>query len=164
MILKAIIGLVIFILLIYVLKAFARANPKKILKFLKIIGIILLTILVFYLAGTGKFLAALGGITGIISLLVKWGILWKQLNALFNFKKSSEHGKEKLAEMSRREALEVLGLQESCSKDDVRFAHKKLIKGIHRGNSKYLFLRFASPRSLKRYFNFCIERKSFDNN
>ncbi|MBC37193.1 MAG: hypothetical protein CMM97_05105 [Rickettsiales bacterium] len=140
MILKAIIGLVIFILLIYVLKAFARANPKKILKFLKIIGIILLTILVFYLAGTGKFLAALGGITGIISLLVKWGILWKQLNALFNFKKSSEHGKEKLAEMSRREALEVLGLQESCSKDDVRFAHKKLIKGIHpdQGGSDWL--------------------------
>ena len=140
LILKVVIGLVIFIILVYVLKALTRANPKKILKFLKITGITILTILVFYLAGTGKFLAALGGITGILSLLVKWGILWKQLNALFNFKKGSEHGKEKLAEMSRNEALEVLGLQESCSKDDVRFAHKKLIKSIHpdQGGSDWL--------------------------
>ncbi len=82
----------------------------------------------------------MGGVTGIISLLVRWGILWKQLNSLFSFKRTAEHGKERLIEMSKMEALEVLGLKENCSQDDVKSAHKKLIKNIHpdQGGSDWL--------------------------
>ena len=38
------------------------------------------------------------------------------------------------------EALEVLGLKENCSQDDVKSAHKKLIKNIHpdQGGSDWL--------------------------
>jgi len=120
------------------------------LKFLKTIGIVFLAVLVVYLVGTGKFLAALGGITGIVSLLVRWGILWTQLNALFSFKKSSEHGKEKLTEMGSKEALEVLGLKENCSKDDVKSAHKKLIKNIHpdHGGSDWLAARINRAKDI----------------
>ena len=140
MILKIIIGLVFLILLIFALRVLAKTHPRNILRFLKIVGIVVLAILVIYLLATGKFLAAMGGVTGIISLLVRWGILWKQLNSLFSFKRTAEHGKERLIEMSKMEALEVLGLKENCSQDDVKSAHKKLIKNIHpdQGGSDWL--------------------------
>ena len=93
MILKIIIGLVFLILLIFALRVLAKTHPRNILRFLKIVGIVVLAILVIYLLATGKFLAAMGGVTGIISLLVRWGILWKQLNSLFSFKRTAEHGK-----------------------------------------------------------------------
>ena len=54
------------------------------------------------------------------------------------------------AQMSRKEALEVLELDESASEDDIKKAYKRLIAKIHpdQGGSKYLAAKINQARDV----------------
>ncbi len=67
-----------------------------------------------------------------------------------SFKKQQQPAGGASAEMTKAEALEILGLAENCSEDDILAAHIKLMSVNHpdRGGSAYLAARINAARDL----------------
>ena len=103
---------------------------------------------------TGLGLCALGLILAVKGLLivalpmlgVGAGLLgWQQ----FGFNRAAQPQPSATA-MDKAEALAVLGLGASASADDIRRAHKKLLRAIHpdAGGSTYLSAKINAARDL----------------
>lgn len=70
------------------------------------------------------------------------------LVALSDERRGITDGDEPAGQMSRGEALEVLGLEPGADEDDIRAAHKRLLRLVHpdRGGSAYLARRIYQAR------------------
>lgn len=106
---------------------------------------------VIFLAATGKlnWLFALLGILlafmlRVLPLVLRYvpqlRNLWMAYTKNKDYSSTSGHKRNYTGTMTRDEALEVLGLDSSASKNDIITAHRKLIQKLHpdRGGSDYL--------------------------
>ncbi len=124
---------------------FSSANPKKIIKVFKVLlfGIVGAAALFFIFSGklAWAFFA--------IPALVPWFLRARTVHHAYrNFFKTSKSdysgfrgaGPEKGNQMSKNQALEILGLEEDANEQQIRDAHRRLITGIHpdHGGSTYL--------------------------
>jgi hypothetical protein len=94
------------------------ATPKQVGALVLSIGMVFLSSALFFLAVTGRFPAALGIIAAMAPLALSW---WQARRKTFVPK----------GQMSDYDALEILGLKEGASAEDVIDAHKRLMKKVH---------------------------------
>ena len=101
----------------------------------------------FGLCALGLILALKGLLIVALPLLgVGAGLLgWQQFGV-----RSAAKPAPTVTSMDKVEALEVLGLGPSASADDIRAAHKKLLRAIHpdAGGSTYLSAKINAARDL----------------
>jgi hypothetical protein len=110
------------LLLLYGLYRFIMvANVRQVAALFLAAVIIGITAGLFFLAITGRLAAALG-------LLLA---LWPILGGLWLRYKRTAAAPASPSNMSRAEALDILGLPETAGPDDIRAAHKRLIAKIH---------------------------------
>ena len=132
-------GLAVLILLLILAQGFVAADVKSLAKGLRIGGAALLALLAAGLALTGRIFFAL--IAGSIAFAIFTGgpMPWERFRAQA---RSGAGGARppRSSSMSRSEALKVLGLAEGASADEIRAAHRRLIKQGHpdKGGSSYL--------------------------
>lgn len=105
-------------------KFFVSATPKQIAAFLSAAVFFVLTAALFFMAVTGRLPAALALVAAIWPLALGW---WKM-------KQPRVRKAEKAAPaqpMARNEALEILGLGEKASRDEIEDAYKRLMLKVH---------------------------------
>ena len=110
------------------------------------IVILTLTLALLYLTVTGK-LHWIGGIFALLlpflQKLIPWVLRLSPLYRIWKQRKSGDSPQNRAKaspNLSRVEALEVLGLKEGASRDDIIQAHRKLIQKLHpdRGGNDWL--------------------------
>jgi len=103
---------------------FLHADAKQVVAFIMVTGFTIIAAALFLLAMTGRLPAALGLLAA----------LWPFIIAYWHRKKRKEEAAEAPSSsgpMSRKEALEVLGLEEGATTGQIKDAYKKLIKKAH---------------------------------
>jgi hypothetical protein len=130
-------GLVVLGLLLLLGRGYVRANPKGLVKGLRMSGGVVLALLTVLLAVRGNPLA-------IIAAATAWFLLfgtvppWQR-----GYQPGGGTGGSPTrpgSAMSRGEAFKVLGLEDGASEDDIRSAHRRLILQTHpdKGGTNYL--------------------------
>jgi hypothetical protein len=134
-------GLVALLLSIFLLGSFMKADMRKLANGLKRSGGVILAVGTIGLLATGR--VGLAFLTGSIA----WALLSGQ--PMPNFKgrfggagndNARSGGATRAGRMTRSEALELLGLSEGASKDEIIAAHRRLIQQTHpdKGGTNYL--------------------------
>lgn len=108
-------------------KFFLSADTKQIIAFFSVGGFITVCVALFYLAITGRLPAALGLFVAMTPFVL--GYLKEKKRQEKQQGKASQPDERKV--MTRREAFEILGLEEDASDDDIKTAYKKLMKKVH---------------------------------
>ncbi len=80
----------------------------------------------FFLALSGRLPAALAGLAALSPLLLSW---WKHGHA--PNEPQDSHATQNRTPLTRAEALDVLGLKDGATRDEINAAYKKLIKKLH---------------------------------
>lgn len=137
-----ILGVFVLLALLVLVNWFVKADPKELVRLLKWIAVSVLFAGIVFLAVTGRLVWALGGLLA----LVPW--VWRLISAAQAAK--TIHGmmngdKNRAAPpdpgpMDRARALQVLGLEDGCTKDEINTAWKRLMENVHpdHGGSDYL--------------------------
>jgi hypothetical protein len=132
-------GIAVLILLLVLAQGFVSADAKSLAKAVRIAAAAILALLAAGLALTGRIFFAL--IAGSIALALFTGgpMPWERLRARARAGAGGAPPRGTGA-MSRAEALSVLGLSEGATPDEIRAAHRRLIKQSHpdKGGSSYL--------------------------
>ncbi|WP_051222308.1 DnaJ domain-containing protein [Neptunomonas japonica] len=102
-----------------------------------------------------------GRLHWIGALLASFFLLFKKYNFIFRalpflkhlFKSPNQRQNESSqsrSNMTRQDALDILGLAEGCTKEDIIKAHRKLMQKLHpdQGGSDYLAAQINEARSL----------------
>jgi len=148
----------LIVVLIFLIQQFKRqpTGRQKIPKWQLLLGLIAIMLIV--LAATGRIHwigAALATLLAffrqILPLLLKWSPAIKQLYQHYQYQKHQQHNANQeyqqnqspgknTGNMQRKEALQILGLDETASRDDIIKAHRKLMQKVHpdRGGSAEL--------------------------
>ena len=108
---------------------FLNASVKQMTAVLMVGGFLVICAALFYLAITGRLPAALGLLAA----------LWPFVMGLWNQRRKSKHGDRHTKQrtesatgpMTRREALEILDLEEGAGEEAIRAAYKRLVKKVH---------------------------------
>lgn len=128
------------------LRAFSRADPKVVAKWVRYMGagVLLAVAAAFAIRGNLLFAAPLAG----------WGLMLLRQQLAPSQHGSSPAGspppRPRSRGMSREEALEILGLQAGANEDEVREAHRRLMQACHpdRGGSNYLAARLNAAKDV----------------
>ncbi|MEC8265541.1 MAG: DnaJ domain-containing protein [Pseudomonadota bacterium] len=110
----------------YSLIEFVHLSNKSFKKYSKILILILLIGLVLYLVRF--FPAVISTIPAIFLILYRWGNILRFIVSIF-FKKSSR--KSGNYSMTKKEAYQILGLEEGASKEEILANYQKLMKKNH---------------------------------
>ena len=125
MVFYIIVALIVLTIFIYLITEFIHLPKKKFKKNLKLGFLIILLVIVFYL--TRFFPGVISSIPAIFLILYRWGNVISFFSNIFLKKKNNNtHDK-----MSKKEALEILGLQEGASREQIIKSHQKLVKKNH---------------------------------
>jgi hypothetical protein len=129
-------GLLGIVLLILLFRIGITTEPKKLARISRYSAIGLLAALAVFLGITERWLPAVF-LAGVAWALIQGVRLWP---AGVPDEKDAPRSQPSSGNMSRIEALKVLGLQDGASADDIRAAHRKLISQNHpdKGGSDYL--------------------------
>ena len=105
---------------------FINANTRQIKALFLTAAIAALVIALFYMALTGKLVAALGSGAAIIPFVISG------LRDGKNKEKKQSSAREAKSEINTREdALDILGLKEGASDEEIKAAYQKLMKKVH---------------------------------
>ena len=139
---------------------FAEADPAVMARILKRALLIVGAGVLVFLAVTGRLGAAFGGLAGLTLLALRWHGIWRQVKQAKEGYEAFRAGggagsrgqtkKPRNGNMTRREALEILGLEEGADEAAIRDAHHRLMVKIHpdQGGSNWLATRINQARDL----------------
>ena len=119
-------AIVILTILIYIITELIHLPKKKFKKYVKFFFLTLIICIVLFLMRF--FPAVITSIPAIFLILFRWGNFINFIAKVFLRNKSQHFKKES---MTKKEALEILGLNENASRDDIIKNHQKLIKKNH---------------------------------
>ena len=125
MVFYIIIALIVLTIFIYLITEFIHLPKKKFKKNLKLGFLIILLVIVFYLMRF--FPGVISSIPAIFLILYRWGNVISFFSNIF-LKKKYYNTQDK---MSKKEALEILGLQEGASREQIISSHQNLVKKNH---------------------------------
>ena len=125
MVFYIIIALIVLTIFIYLITEFIHLPKKKFKKNLKLGFLIILLVIVFYLMRF--FPGVISSIPAIFLILYRWGNVISFFSNIF-LKKKYYNTQDK---MSKKEALEILGLQEGASREQILSSHQNLVKKNH---------------------------------
>lgn len=114
----------VFIAIYALYRFFLNANTKEIKALFLSISALMLGISILFLAITGRLVAAL-------ALVIAFAPFAAKLREEFKNPKAESPPPSSSEDMSRKEALEVLGLKENPRPDEIRTAYKKLMQKVH---------------------------------
>ena len=117
-------AIVMLTILIYIVTELIHLPKKKFKKYLKFFFLIIIICIVLFLMRF--FPAVITSIPAIFLILFRWGNFINFIAKVFLRNKKSQHFKKE--NMTKKEALEILGLNEGASKEDIIKNHQKLIK------------------------------------
>lgn len=139
------IGTLLVLALVMVLRWYARAEVSVAKNALRILLLIATVILVLFLLRFGQgWLAALFAVLGVLAtvaqrllMLLPFYNVWQRHR---QSRQHSQSGSSGDGPMTREQALEILGLKEGASRDEIIEAHRRLMKKNHpdQGGSDYL--------------------------
>ena len=136
-----IVGIVALVVVLLLAAAFARANPRDLIKGIRFTGGVALGLATVALAVMGRvglaFLAAAGAWALLTGTVPPW---LRVPGGATRTGGSRQPPSGPRVAMSRAEALKVLGLEEGATDEQVRAAHKRLMLQIHpdKGGTSYL--------------------------
>lgn len=165
MLIRLLLVCALIVVLVLLVQQFRRksAAGQKILKWQLVLGLVALMLIV--LAATGRihwlgavFATLLAFFRQLIPLLLRWSPAIKQLYQHYYQQKQQQHHHQQQQQnhnhnqqnhrttannsgtMQRKEALQILGLDETATRDDIIKAHRKLMQKVHpdRGGSAEL--------------------------
>ena len=135
-------GIIIFVITFLLLSWFAKANSKKLAKYLRNLLIILSLLIAIILAVGGRVLFSLPLFFLVLSALKIKGLtafqiwqIWRLLNYLRSTGRYSHFGQHNQtrpsSNLSIDEAHKILGVKKGCSKEEIIKAANSLQKKIH---------------------------------
>lgn len=137
-----ILGLIIGVYALY--RFFLKANVRQIKSLFLAALLLALCIALFYMAVTGRLIAAIALIPPLAPIL--WGIYkeWKHKDA----DSAPPAGDNEVKTV--QQALEILGLEDGASEDDIQKAYKRLMQKIHPDNegSEWMAAKLNQARDL----------------
>ncbi len=147
-----IIILIGFFLLLYVISRFMKSsNSPEANKMFRYGFAIILGLLAYFFLAMAKNIPV-GGILGLLSFLSARGTLWRFLinkegGQADNCARKASNDR---AQMTREEALDVLGLVGTPSKEAIKDAHHKMMLKFHpdQGGSDYLASKLNQARDM----------------
>ena len=119
-------AIVIFTILVYIVTELIHLPKKKFKKYLKFFFLIIIICIVLFLMRF--FPAVITSIPAIFLILFRWGNFINFIAKVFLRNKNQYFKKEN---MTKKEALEILGLNEGASKEDIIKNHQRLVKKNH---------------------------------
>ena len=119
-------AIVMLTIFIYIVTELIHLPKKKFKKYLKFFFLIIIISVVLFLMRF--FPAVITSIPAIFLILYRWGNFINFIAKVFLRNKNQNFKKEN---MTKKEALEILGLNEGASKEDIIKNHQKLIKKNH---------------------------------
>ncbi len=133
------------------------AQKRGIAAFKLIILALVVVLVVLTVTGRIHWVGAL--FAGILYLLKKYSFVIRALPFLRSFLKQKNQSQQSTQEqtssvqqhqMIRAEALQILGLEEGCSAEDIIQAHRKLMQKVHpdHGGNGYLASQLNEARAL----------------
>ena len=119
-------AIVILTILIYIVTELIHLPKKKFKKYIKFFFLTLIICIVLFLMRF--FPAVITSIPAVFLILFRWGNFFNFIAKVFFRNKSQHFNKQS---MTKKEALEILGLNENATKEDIIKSHQKLIKKNH---------------------------------
>ena len=136
-----ILGAILLLLLLLVGRAYISADSRTLAKGVRGAGAALVGLLALFLGVTGRIGAAFFLAAIAYALAMGREMPWGRRASATGASSSSKSGPQATTpNMSRAEALKVLGLKDDAGADDIRAAHRRLILQNHpdKGGSSYL--------------------------
>ena len=119
-------AIVILTILIYIVTELIHLPKKKFKKYIRFFFLTLIICIVLFLMRF--FPAVITSIPAVFLILFRWGNFINFIAKVFLRNKSRNFKKES---MTKKEALEILGLDENATKEDIIKSYQKLIKKNH---------------------------------
>ena len=119
-------AIVILTILIYIITELIHLPKKKFKKYVKFFFLTLIICMVLFLMRF--FPAVITSIPAIFLILFRWGNFINFIAKVFLRNKSQHFKKES---MTKKEALEILGLEENATREEIIKSHQNLIKKNH---------------------------------
>ena len=119
-----ILGIFIGVYALY--RFFLSAQPHQIIAFFQMSVVFVLCGSLIILALTGRLPTALGFIAAMTPFVLAW---WQNKNR--SEQDPAQIKTKPQSPMTRKEALEILGLEDGATPVQIRAAHKRIIKKVH---------------------------------
>lgn len=135
-----------FVFLLYVISKFMKQSKSEKVKKIFRFGIaLILGLLAFLILVRGN--VAVSGILGLLSFLSAQGGLWRFLVSASDTKTATTHNE---SQMTRNEALEILGLLGKPEPEEIKDAHHKMMLKLHpdQGGSDYFASKLNQARDI----------------
>jgi len=137
-------GIVLLLALVWASKWYVASEPKDLIAALKWALLTVAMMVVVWLALSGRLVAALAALPAIMVWLVRMfnGLRYAQMfkRMMGGQQQDQSQPPTTSSNMSRNEALKVLGLQEGAREAEIKAAHRRLMSHLHPdvGGSDYL--------------------------
>ncbi len=151
-------GLLLMAALLVVLEWWARAKTKDAKRTLMYIGIAITALIALFFIARGQWI--IGALPVALTVSRFFGFAQRALWLSRLFGQGREHfqnqqrgggsgtARSSSSDLSTSEALQILGLQEGATRDDIQQAYKKLMEQVHpdRGGNDWLAERLNAAR------------------
>ena len=131
-------------ILVVKLIEFVHLPHEKFRKYIKMVAFILILLVILF--SVRFFPAVITAIPGVLLIFYRWKFVISLISKFLNFKQSKRGNFKKT--MTRKEALEILGLKDEATKREILDSYNNLIKKNHPdlGGSDWITKRLNQAR------------------